>query len=175
MEATFAFRCKYDLCTLISPSIYGLLLTQYQIKTWVLDGGLDIHTALNLSGESIAPPIEAFYGKEPTEQFKASEIATLNVEKRQYQKEYLEYWNSTVNLTGTGRPVDGLLMPVAPFAAARRNRYIYYGYTTIINALDYTSCVVPVTNVDKDIDVVEHDFKPVDDLDKEIWEDCKSA
>ena len=160
-------------CVRQIPYVFYSLLTDPQAKTWVYDGGLDIRTALDLSGEPIASQVEAAYGKQPKEQFNASEIAATNVEKRQYQKEYLEYWNSTVNLTGTGRAVDGLIMPVAPFAAARPKRYIYYGYSTIINLLDYTSCVIPVTNVDKNIDLVETDFKPIDDLDKEVWADCK--
>ena len=85
----------------------------------------------------------------------------------------MEYWNSTTSLTGTGRPVDAFILPVAPFAAARRERCNYYGYTNIINILDYTSCVIPVTSVDKSVDRVDKNFKTRSDLDKQISEDCK--
>ena len=57
----------------------------------------------------------------------ASEIAAVNVEKRIYQKEYMDYWNGTAAFTGTGRPVDAVIAPVAPFAAARPDTYEYYG------------------------------------------------
>jgi amidase len=60
-------------------------------------------------------------------QYDATQIAAVNVEKRQYQKEYMEYWNSTVQATGTGRPIDAVICPLAPFAAARPGRYSYYG------------------------------------------------
>jgi amidase len=60
-------------------------------------------------------------------EYTASQIATVNVQKRQYQKEYMEYWNSTSSLTGTGRPVDAIVAPLAPYAAARPDMYGYYG------------------------------------------------
>ena len=129
--------------------------------------------ALGLSGEPIIPQVALSYGKAPKEQMNASEIASTNVAKREYQKEYMEYWNSTVDLTATGRPVDALIMPVAPFAAARRERYNHYGYSNIINTLDYTSCVIPVTHVDKSVDTPDRDFDPVSELDKNTSQDCK--
>ena len=97
---------------------------------------------------------------------------TATSRERKYQKEYMEYWNSTVELTKTGRPVDAFIMPVAPFAAARREKFRYYGYSSIINVLDYTACVVPVTNANKNVDVPDMGFQPASDLDKHIQEDC---
>ena len=85
----------------------------------------------------------------------------------------MEYWNSTKDLTGSGRPADAFIMPVAPFPAARPERFKYYGYTTICNVLDYTSCTVPVTCADKSIDVVQKDFNPFSNLDREIMDTCK--
>jgi amidase len=74
--------------------------------------------------------ISSTYGKLKPE-YTASEIATVNVLKRQYQKEYMEYWNSTASLTGTGRPVDAIIAPLAPFAAARPDMYDYYGTSSL--------------------------------------------
>ena len=102
----------------------------------------------------------------------ASQIAATNVAKREYQKEYMEYWNGTQDLTGTGRPVDAFIMPLAPFPAARPNMYDYYGYSTIINGLDYTACVIPVTTVDKKIDVAREE-EYLNDLDKKVAEGCE--
>ena len=42
----------------------------------------------------------------------ATFIAANNVAQREYQKEYMEYWNSTAELTGTGKPVDIVIAPV---------------------------------------------------------------
>jgi amidase len=39
--------------------------------------------------------------------------------------------------------------------------------------LDYTSVTVPVTNVDKEIDVKDEGFKALSDHDQQIQNDCK--
>lgn len=88
--------------------------------------------------------ISPAYGKEDVEQANATHISANNVAKREYQKAYMEYWNDTAAVSSSGRPVDALVVPVAPFAAAREKRYKYYGYSTIFNALDYTSWYVSV-------------------------------
>ena len=133
-----------------------------------------MHGAFGLSGESISPQVAPLFGSKPREQSNAIKIAATNVTKRKYQKEYMEYWNSTAQLTGTDRPVDAIIMPVAPFAAARPETFQYYGYTSIFNVLDYSSCVVPITNVDPDIDKVDTNFKPFDEHDEKIGHICKS-
>lgn len=83
--------------------------------------------------------ISPAYDNEQSEEKNATQISATNVAKRDFQKAYMEYWNGTAALSGSGRPVDAIIMPVAPFAAAREKRYRYYGYTSIINLLDYTS------------------------------------
>ncbi len=140
------------------------------MSSWTYDGGADIHNALGLSGEPMVSQISGMYGKKRDEA-SASKISANNIAKREYQKDYMEYWNSTAHLTTTGRPVDAMIAPLAPFAAARPDRYKYYGYSNIYNTLDYTSCVVPVTNVDKEVDVVNKSFKPVSQQDKDTQED----
>ena len=70
--------------------------------------------------------IAGMYGNR-REEVSASKIAANNVAKREYQKEYMEYWNDTAHSTSTGRPVDAIIAPLAPFAAARPGRYDYYG------------------------------------------------
>ena len=70
--------------------------------------------------------ISGLYGERRAEA-NASKIAANNIAKREYQKEYMEYWNSTARLTKTGRPVEAIIAPLAPFASARPDRYKYYG------------------------------------------------
>lgn len=139
------------------------------LKTWAYDGGRDVHSAFGLSGERPAPQL-GFYGDKPSSEYTASEIAQNNVAKREYQKEYMEYWNSTAELTGTGRPVDGVLSPVAQFAAARPNTFESVGYTIWVNLLDYSAAVFPVTTVDKSIDKVDEGYVPINAQDKAVFE-----
>ena len=47
------------------------------------------------------------------------------------------------------------------------------GYTLWANLLDYTASVIPVTTVDKNIDVWDKSFQPVSEMDKLIFENCR--
>jgi amidase len=147
---------------------HGLTLT---FKTWLYDGGKDIHGAFALSGEPMSKQIAMTYGEMVGHEFTASEIAENNVAKRQWQKDYMDYWNSTAKLTKNERPVDGVICPLAPYAAARPEKYQYYGLSSFVNGLDYTSVVVPVTEVDKRVDKLVDGYKPMNDQDKTAYED----
>lgn len=115
-----------------------------------MDGGTDFTRQFSLSGETQAPQVIV---KENGTELTASAIAALNVAKRAYQKQYMDYWNSTAELTGTGRPVDGVFCPLAPHAAVIPKQYHHVGYTSFVNVLDYTSVSIPVTFADKSVDV----------------------
>ncbi|PSS22276.1 hypothetical protein M430DRAFT_274638 [Amorphotheca resinae ATCC 22711] len=137
-------------------------------KTWVYDGGADVHDAFALSGEPMSNQIKPAYGTRKAE-YTASQIAAVNIQKREYQKEYMEYWNSTSALTGTGRPVEAIIAPVAPFPAARPEMYTYYGMSTWVNLLDYSAAILPVTQVDKSIDVIDKEYKPMNEHDEKVY------
>ena len=143
------------------------------LASWFFDGGADVHKAFSLSGEP--PSQQIMYKGGPEPEMGATKIAETNVAKREYQKEYMEYWNRTADATGSNRPVDAVIMPLAPFPAARPERYKYYGYGSILNVLDYSTCVVPVTKVDKKVDIINKSFKAVDDFDKKVQNDCKPS
>lgn len=137
-------------------------------EVWTLDGGADLLKAFNLTNEDVAPQL-IFDQSAPAD---ASAIMSLNVAKREAQKEYMEYWNSTAALTTTGRPVDAVICPVAPFPAALPGKNYYYGYSNWVNLLDYTSVVIPVTTVDQNVDKKLEGFQPLDDRDKMIQDTC---
>lgn len=87
-------------------------------RAFTYDHGADIRKDKSLSGERFADVLEEEFVKLGDPET-AIGIMENNVAKREYQKKYMDYWNSTANLTGTGRPVDAIIMPVAPFAAAK--------------------------------------------------------
>lgn len=146
-------------------------LLAISLKTWLYDGGKDVHEAFGLSGETIAVQINTVYGDKAKEEYTGSQIAANNVAKRKFQKEYLDYWNSTAQQTETGRPVDGIICALAPYPAARPEKYGYYGYSVWVNGLDYPSVVVPVTNADKTTDVYNKGFTPLNEQDKKVFDD----
>ncbi|PLB55430.1 amidase [Aspergillus steynii IBT 23096] len=133
-------------------------------ETYNLDGGADLGHHFGLSGED--QPYQVIV--EPGPQKSASEIAVLNVQKREYQKQYMDYWNSTAELTGSGRPVDGVICPAAPHAAVLPCKYDHVGYTSFVNLLDYTSVVFPVTRADKNIDVSQPGTGFLNEMDQEV-------
>jgi amidase len=148
-----------------TPTPNHTLINTICFKTWGYDGGLDVHSSFSLSGEPPSAQIARGFGKEPTKQFSASEIAAVNIQKREAQKDYMEFWNE--------KGVDGVISPLAPFPAARPGKYDYYGYTTWVNLLDYTSVVLPVTNVKKDLDPVDTGYEPRNEVDKSCYESCE--
>ena len=77
-----------------------------------------------MSGE---PPIEAVLGSKPSPEANASQIIKVNIAIRDYRKAYLDYWNSTSEITGTGRPVDALIMPLAAFPPPQPRQARYLG------------------------------------------------
>jgi len=132
------------------------------------DSATDCLNDFALSGEDHAPQV--MLGRRGKPQFNATQIAANNVTKRQYQKEYLDYWNSTAELTGTNEPVDAIITCVAPFPAARPQKFTHYMYTMVFNVLDYPCMVIPVTTADKHVDVVNANFESLNDDDKTTQE-----
>lgn len=47
------------------------------------------------------------------------------------------------------------------------------GLSTWVNLLDYTAAVLPVTLVDKNIDVVDEGYKPLNDQDEKVFLACE--
>ncbi|APA08584.1 hypothetical protein sscle_04g033540 [Sclerotinia sclerotiorum 1980 UF-70] len=137
-------------------------------KAWSFDGGKDVHEALALSGEPMIPQIQSHYSVLKP-QMTGFDIAAVNVEKREFQKEYMEYWNSTAELTGTGRPVDAVITPLAPMPANISMTFDYIAYSTFVNLLDYSAAILPVTMVDKNIDLFDHGYKPLNEEDEKVW------
>ncbi|EJD03924.1 general amidase [Fomitiporia mediterranea MF3/22] len=74
-------------------------------------------------------------------------------ERAVLRKQHLDLWESTRELSGTGRPVDAIICPVAPLAAAPHGKNVDFGYTGIWNGLDYPACTFPVSKVDLSVDL----------------------
>jgi amidase len=82
----------------------------------------DVKTTAATSGESILQtmlpgnPADAIL-RPLFDGITAYQLWQLHKERRDLRKEYLDHWESTVQATGTGRPVDAIISPVAPYAA----------------------------------------------------------
>ncbi|KAH8816971.1 amidase signature domain-containing protein [Xylogone sp. PMI_703] len=150
------------------PTVTHKDILNTTFKTWLFDGGKDAHKALALSGEPIIPQMAVMAQEMP--QYDATSIMQVNIEKREMQKRYMEYWNSTAAISKGGRIVDCIISPVAPYPAAQKELYKYYGYTAWVNFLDYTSVAVPVTTASKELDPMDYGYTPRNDDDKAAFE-----
>ena len=135
------------------------------------DQGADMVKQCTLSGEPLIKEVQRFVSTNPAPVPISLELfADLNIKKQDYQNEYLDYWNTSSEKTGTGLPVDAVILPVAPTAAVINDKYMYYGYTNVANVLDYTCVTFPVSKADKEVDVFDHEYTPMNDLDRANWE-----
>ncbi|KAF8900249.1 general amidase [Gymnopilus junonius] len=91
---------------------------------------------------------------------------------RELRQEYLDYWNASIALTGTGRPVDAIISPCAPFVAPPHGKNnIPPSYTMIWNALNYTTLVCPTgLFVDPALDVKKPPHEFFSDLDEAAYD-----
>ena len=132
------------------------------------DGGEYCKKVAKLTGEPFFPYMEMY---NTSKELGVSKLWELHAERTSLQKQYLDRWNDTAKKTRSGKPIDGIILPVTPYPTAENGKFKYVGYTSVFNALDYSAGVVPITRADKDVDLKDEDYKPVNDLDKETFND----
>ena len=141
------------------------------------DGGQEEVAAIEASGEPWRP-LSEFILKENqwVKKLTVEEIWHWTTKREGYRTEYAKIWNDTA--TGTGEngelegTVDVILCPVGPGAAPPLGCARYWGYTAQWNLLDYPALVFPVTRVDPTLDLVDQDYKPInekDDYNHQLW------
>lgn len=66
--------------------------------------------------------------------------------RRELRQEYLDHWNASIALTGTGRPVDAIISPCAPFVApphGKNNLCVLDGHSIL-----YFECILSIIPLD---------------------------
>lgn len=108
--------------------------TEEAIDLWSSAAYADLtfaHAQFRASGETVdrlMPP--AFDPDKPeSAPLGTGEVQKLNVKIRKYREEYLRRWGETARDpgNGTGRSVDVIITPVAPYSAARIGKIRYIG------------------------------------------------
>jgi amidase len=107
----------------------------------------------------VGPPVE----------HSSYDLWKLHQEKRELRKSHLDYWQGTVNRTTTGRPVDAIISPAVAYCAVPHGLNTDSFYTTLCNAMDYSTSVFPVTFADSKIDVKVPPHKFHNHEDEEIY------
>lgn len=76
--------------------------------------------------------------------YSVGEIFQLNLAREGFRSAALVHWNETETRTMTGRPVDGIISPVAPSLAPPHDTTVSWTYTSHWNLLDYPAAVFPM-------------------------------
>lgn len=98
-----------------------------------------------------------------------NDVWDIQLQKWKYQCEYLTRWREVED--ALGKELDAIVCPITPTAAIRHNQFKYYGYASVINLLDFTSVVVPVTFADKTVDLKNEAREPLSEMDTVVSEE----
>ncbi|KAK2460815.1 hypothetical protein APHAL10511_007285 [Amanita phalloides] len=136
--------------------LFEIGLNAYRI--YEADGGEDFEAETISTGEPVIKtmsldPVDVANIPPLEKPLTAYELWQVHKRIRELKREYLEYWQASTRKTGTGRPVDGIIAPVAPYAAPPHGMNKYTLYTVMWNALDYPALVIPVTRTDLRVDI----------------------
>ncbi|KAK9366349.1 amidase signature domain-containing protein [Lipomyces kononenkoae] len=141
------------------------------MRAFTVDGGENIRGDLEKSGEPGIPDILPFISG--SKALTMPELFTFNKDKLEYKTAFLEYMNAV--RSPSGKKIDAWIRPTTVSASvpAGQLKIRYLGYTALLNLLDYTSVVIPVTKADPTIDVPATApgngvFK---DVEHKVWED----
>jgi len=97
----------------------------------------------------------------------------LQVQRQVYLRQLYKSFYDSREVTGTGRPFDGIISPATAFPAAPRYTFRHAGYTGLWNLADWTGVAFPAGWASKD-DVKEDGFEGRNADEKDIWEKCES-
>jgi amidase len=122
--------------TLVSPrtETRKRLITCGQPSFTEADGAADVFHNIGLSGEPLIPELRKGFGTGPTEPTPLLDFYKNSLKLKDYRARYNSYWTSTMEQTGTGRPADAVIMPVAPHAAVIPRHYFHYSKLNLITS-----------------------------------------
>ncbi|KAJ5390505.1 Acetamidase [Penicillium cataractarum] len=132
---------------------------------YAADGNADVFKDINASGEPSIPNIKDLLNPDK-EKIDMNQLWGTHLKKWNYQSEYLDKWRELEEQQG--KELDAIIAPITATAAIRHNQFRYYGYASVINLLDFTSVVVPVTFADKKLDAKKDDYQPLSELDATV-------
>ena len=102
-----------------------------------------------------------------------SALWNANLKKWNYQMEYLKEWRKLEE--SMGKELDAIVAPITPTAAVLHNKFRYYGYASVVNLLDLTSVVVPVTFADKNVDKKLEGYNALNEEDARVQSEYDPA
>lgn len=103
-----------------------LLTLEPQFEILGSTAGKEVRRAIDASGEPPVSQLRDWYENDNVESSSSDEFWDLCHRRDLYRTAYNNYWISTRENTSSKRPVDGVIMPVAPTAAVEEGTFKYY-------------------------------------------------
>ncbi|KAF5594934.1 aconitate hydratase 1 [Fusarium pseudocircinatum] len=125
-------------------------------------GGADATiAALEESGEPLIPAFADLLKVFNVRKLPASEILQLGSKLRDYKEQFLAAWDETAK---DGRPIDALICPPAPGVGYPHDFNTYWGYTSLLNLIDYPAAILPVPGlkISSELDLLDSKYVPLD-------------
>jgi amidase len=106
------------------------LINELQFQIFGSTAGQEIRRAIDASGEPPMQQMRAWYDTQ-AKPSSSDEFWDLCQRRHQYREEYHRYWMNSRKRSASKRLVDGVILPVAPSAAAEEGLFSYYGMTFV--------------------------------------------
>ena len=97
-----------------------------QLQILGCTAGSEVRKAIDASGEPPVHQLRSWYDNDDVEPSSSAEFWDLCNQRDKYRAQYSQYWASTRDKNSLKRPVDGVIMPVAPSAAVENGMFQYY-------------------------------------------------
>ncbi|PYI07908.1 general amidase [Aspergillus sclerotiicarbonarius CBS 121057] len=111
------------------------------------------------------PPIKAIEKKIGREPGSLADVANSRRQCEAYKDGYLGWWNATAEKSSSKQPIDALLLPAGGSTSFPHDFVPTWNYVTIYNFIDYPCMKIPITTVDRAVDVKDGQYVPVSEQD----------
>lgn len=140
-------------------------------KIFTSDQGKEVMETCNLSGEPVVPNVADLITVDPHHQpLDVNRWWDLCNVHYKTKENFNKFWNDTISKTKTGKPIDAIICPIWPSTSFVPGTANTLNYSCPFNVFNSSSVVLPVARVNKDIDLIQSDFVPCNELDKKIQE-----
>ncbi|KAL3957044.1 hypothetical protein ACCO45_007622 [Purpureocillium lilacinum] len=147
--------------------------SQVTWKLYFQTGAKEVRDMIISAGEPTLPNFSWYLDTFKIQALTVPELFQLNAKQAAYKRQFARAWSDTKDLTGSGRPIDGLLCPCAPSAGFPHDFPVWWGYFSIWNLLDHPSVIMPLKTfqIDPILDAKNMDYVPQDNVfDRMNWE-----